>query len=389
MKRTAIAILTVFFCGILACTSSKKMLEQHHYDSAVAKSTKALMKNPGNKKEINVLAQAYTLANDQDRQRIKFLKQSKEPQVWEEIHERYLRLKNRQNLVQPLPLSVKKRVNDAYVDYDQNIIEAKRKAADYLFSEGTAFLAKNDRYSAREAYDRFTRVKRYLPAYEGIDDKIDAARAQAFSFVLFRIQNKSGKSLSPAFEEDLLKIGLTDQDYQWIAFNTRPAPATKYDFTVVLTIRKIEVSPELSTSSHSEEAKDIEDGWEYVLDANGNVQKDSLGNDMKQTTYKTLRCSVVRFSLGKTATVSATLDFLDNAAGGQMIKSDPVSAQSKFEFVYAVAKGDKEALSDETRKLTALKIAPFPSNEEMILQTAERLKQHTKEIIHANQELLQ
>jgi hypothetical protein len=54
-----------------------------------------------------------------------------------------------------------------------------------------------------------------------------------------------------------------------------------------------------------------------------------------------------------------TLDFIDNSAG-QIIKTDPVSAESKFEFVYALVRWDSEALSPETRKLTTLKIAPFP-----------------------------
>jgi hypothetical protein len=116
------------------------------------------------------------------------------------------------------------------------------------------------------------------------------------------------------------------------------------------------------------------------------VQKDSLGNDIKKIKYKALRCTVIRFSLGKSATVDGTLDFLDND-GGQLIKSDPISAESKFDFVYALAKGNKEALSEETRRLTTLTITPFPSDDEMLLQAADRLKQYTFEVLRANQHL--
>jgi hypothetical protein len=60
----------------------------------------------------------------------------------EEIYERYMRLKNRQDLIKPLSASIKQRINYTYVDYDKDIIDSKRKAADFLFSEGESLLEK-------------------------------------------------------------------------------------------------------------------------------------------------------------------------------------------------------------------------------------------------------
>lgn len=387
MKKLIITVLPLILYFTFSCTSSKKMLEQRRYDDAVAKSVQELLKKPDNQKEIGVLSKAYGLANDEDNERIKYLKQSNEPQIWEEIYDRYCRLKNRRDLLKPLDASVKRSINFTLIDYDQDIIDAKQKAADFLYKEGNAFLAKNNRFDSREAYDRFVRVKEYLPAYQGIDEKINMVYSRSFTYIFFKIQNNSNRGFAPGFEDDLLKIGFKDQGYRWLSFDTRFDPKMKYDFTIVLNIRKIEVTPEMSATHQSEETKDVEDGWEYVRDASGNVQKDSLGNDLKRTKYKTLRCSVTRFSLGKNATVGGTLDFIDNSAG-QIIKTDPISAESKFEFVYALVRGDREALSPETRKLTTLKIAPFPSNDEMIMQTAENLKKYSKEVVHKNRQML-
>jgi hypothetical protein len=389
MKRSLVnlSLLLFILCFLFSCTSSKKMLEQRRYDDAVAKSVQELLKKPDNQKEIGVLSRAYALANEEDNERIKYCKQSNEPQVWEEIYDRYCRLKNRQDLLKPLDPSVKRSVNFTLIDYDQDIIDAKQKAADFLYKEGNVFLAKNNRYGSREAYARFTRVKEYLPAYQGIDDKINMAYSRSFTYIFFKIQNNSNRGFAPGFEDDLLKIGFKDQSYRWLLFDTRNDPKIKYDFTIILNIRKIDVTPELSTTTEAEETKEVENGSEYVRDADGKVQKDSSGNEIKRTKYKTLRCSVTRFSLGKNATVSGTLDFIDNSAG-QIIKTDPVSAESKFEFVYALVRGDREAMSPETRKLTTLKIAPFPSNDEMIMQTADDLKKYAKEVVHRNRQLL-
>jgi hypothetical protein len=83
MKRAPLFFFLLI--ALFSCNSSRKMLEQRHYDGAVAKSAQTLMKNPDNQKEIDVLTQAYNLANDEDRQRIKFLMQSGEPRYGRDL----------------------------------------------------------------------------------------------------------------------------------------------------------------------------------------------------------------------------------------------------------------------------------------------------------------
>jgi hypothetical protein len=370
------------------CVSSSKMLRNRQYDMAIAHAVKKLSNDSGDKEEIEVLAKAYKLANEADNERIKFLKQSNEPQIWEDVYALYNRLKSRQELVKPLDPLVLQAINYVYVDYDQDLIDAKHSAADYLFGQGKKLLAKNNRFDARGAYDYFTKVKEYMPSYSGIDDKINEAYGRGLTYIYLKIKNASNAALPRAFEDDLCKISFENCRSLWLVFDSRYDAKTKYDYAVILNLRKIEVSPELMASSDFAESKEAEDGWEYVLDARGNVTKDSLGDDVKKTKYKTLKCFVTKFSLGKTAMVAGTLDFI-NAATGQMVKTDPVSAESKFEFAYATFKGDKEALSAATRKLTELKIEPFPSNEDLVFRTSERLKQLTKDIISTNLRLLQ
>jgi hypothetical protein len=384
----AIGILTLAVILMAGCSSSTKMLKHRQYDAAIARSVKELTDDPGDQKETGVLAKAYTLANELDSGRIKYLKQSNEPQIWEEVYGIYSRLKARQDMVKPLDPSVLQAINYREIDYDKDLIDSKRNAADFLFGEGKKLLAKNSRFDAREAYGYFTKVKEYMPAYAGVDDRINAAYGKSFAYVYLKIQNSSNKALPRAFEEDLLKIGIPENDRRWLVFDSRYDQKTKYNYAIVLNIRKIEVSPELSASADFTETKEAEDGWEYVLDAKGNVTKDSLGNDVKRTKFKTLKCFITKFSLGKTAKVGGTLDFM-NAETGQMMKTDPISAESKFEFAYAMVKGDKEALSEETKKLTVLKIEPFPSNEDLIFRTSESLKDFAKQIIHANMRLLE
>lgn len=388
IRQSVIGILSLALMFTAGCSSSTKMLKNRQYDAAIARSVNELTDKPDNQKEINVLAKAYRLANELDKNRIKFLKQSNEPQVWEEVFAIYNRLKSRQDLVRPLDPAILGAINYLETDYDQQVIDAKKNAADFLFARGKTLLAKNNRFDAREAYDCFAKLKEYLPAFTGIDDKINEAYGKSFSYVYMKIMNNSNKALPRAYEEDIAKIGLEDKPSRWLAFDTRYDPKTKYDYVIVLNLRKIEISPEATASADFTETKEAEDGWEYVLDVKGNVTRDSLGNDVKRKKYKTLKAYITKFSLGKTATVGGTLDFM-NAPTGKMIKTDPISAEWKFDYAYATFKGDKEALTPETQKITELKITPFPSNEDMIMRTAEALKDMTKGIIRANLRLLE
>ena len=134
------------------------------------------------------------------------------------------------------------------------------------------------------------------------------------------------------------------------------------------------------------ETKEIEDGFEYVFDENGNVKKDSLGNDIKIPKYKTISCNVVEFFQRKTAIISGQLEYYDNRTQ-KLIKAEPITAQSVFENAYATANGNLNALKPETRKKLNLKPVPFPTDEAMVLQAGETLKKMTRDILVKNKNL--
>ena len=77
-------------------------------------------------------------------------------------------------------------------------------------------------------------------------------------------------------------------------------------------LSKFQELPEEVKENNYSETKEIEDGFDYELDANGNVKKDTAGNDIKIIKYKTIRCNVKELHQFKTARISGTIDYLDN-----------------------------------------------------------------------------
>ena len=86
-------ILTLLFSG---CGSSKKQLQKGNYDAAIQKAVKQLRKDPTDIKQIDILDQAYKVSNDQDNERVRFLKMEGKPNNWDEIYIVYRALNDRQ-----------------------------------------------------------------------------------------------------------------------------------------------------------------------------------------------------------------------------------------------------------------------------------------------------
>jgi hypothetical protein len=379
MKRTA-TLLILIALTVSGCVSSKKFLQKGQYDLAINKAVKKLMKNPEKEKELAVLKDAYKLADQKDLDNITYLKKTGEPDIWDKIFDTYFQMKIRQQKVKVLPQSVLDYIGYVYVNYDNEIIAAKKKAAEYFYAHAQTLLKKGDRTNARTAYDELQKVKEYYTDYKNADSLITLALKQGTANVLFSIKNQTTILLPADFEAELTKISLADLDKLWINYDVTEVKGRTYSYLILVNIKVIDVSPESVKEVHYTETKEVEDGFTYLLDKNGNVVKDSLGNDIKVPKYKTISCEVVETQQKKSAIVSGTLDFM-NMETTQLIKTEPITATSSFENFCATATGDINALKDETKKKIGNKPLPFPSNPAMILQTAAILKAAVKDVI--------
>jgi hypothetical protein len=181
MKRIVpvIFILTILLAG---CGSSKKQLEKGNYDAAIQKAVKDLRKDPKDTKQIDILSQAYKIANEQDNERVRMLKMEGKPNSWDEIYLVYKALNDRQALVKTLPpLNMNGRsIEFPYVDYMQDMVNAKRKAADFYYAHGDELMKSGIKESYRQAFAEYVRAKEYVGDYEGIDNKIQDVKTQGY-----------------------------------------------------------------------------------------------------------------------------------------------------------------------------------------------------------------
>jgi hypothetical protein len=115
--------------------------------------------------------------------------------------------------------------------------------------------------------------------------------------------------------------------------------------------------------------------------------KDTLGNDIKVKKYKTLQCALVSTLQTKSCRIDGDIEIIQMNPKN-LLKKDPIGAQSTFEYVSARAIGDIEALSPAQLERTKVQAIPFPTDLEMVLRCSESLKQAIRGSIQSNRRLI-
>jgi hypothetical protein len=386
MKRIfqILFILTILFSA--GCGSSKKQLSKGNYDAAIDKAVKELRRDRDDEKQIQILSESYRVANELDQERIRYLKMEGRANSWDEIYQVYQALSSRQTLVRTvMPLSLNGTpVEFPYVDYISDMVEAKRKAADFYFAHGNQLMEGKIKENYRQAFGEFLRAKQYMGDYPGIDNKIEEAKYRGMSRVFISVQNSSIIKFPPEFEQDMLALDLPALNSEWVEYHTQNLNNnTEYDYFVNVNVRNIAVSPDQTLQKDSVVKRDVDDGFEYKLDKKGNVMKDTLGNDIKIRKYRTLQCAVVETIQLKACRIDGDVEVIQ-VNPNKLLKKDPIGAQSNFENISSRAIGDTQALSPELLARTKKQPVPFPTDLDMVIMCSENLKMAIRGAIQNN-----
>jgi hypothetical protein len=269
-----------------------------------------------------------------------------------------------------------------------DMVNAKRKAADYYFGHGNELMKSGIKESYRQAYAEFLRAKEYVGDYEGIDNKILDAKTQGMSRVFVSIQNSSVIQFPKEFEDGLLTLDFPKLNSEWVEYYTQNLnDNTQYDYFINVNLKNVAVSPDQSLQTDSVIKRDIEDGFSYALDKKGNVMRDSLGNDIKMKKYKSVQCALVQTTQSKACRIDGDVEVI-SVNPNKTLSKDPIGAQSNFENISSRALGDTQALNSQQLERTKTAIVPFPADVDMIVRCSESLKKAINSAILNNRRVI-
>ncbi|PKG52377.1 hypothetical protein [Olleya sp. 1-3] len=384
-------LITVLLLVLTSCVGRKQIEKQLHsgnYDLAISNALKKLENNKDKKRKqsyILMLQDAYYKVVADDHTNLNHLTKDGNPELFETIYNTYLDLESRQTAIKRvLPLQIGgKTITLDFNDYSSQIVDYRAKVSEYKYDQATTLLqSSSSKYDYREAYSLLNTIEAINPNYRDVRSLMDDAHFKGTDFVLVTIENQTRQIIPQRLESDLLNFDTYGLNQFWTAYHASSDTHIDYDYAMQLQLQRINISPEHITERQLLRQKDIVDGWEYVLDTNGNVAKDSLGNDIIQDKIVNIKARFFEVNQLKSTQVIARVVYTD-LKQNQILDNFNIDSEFVFENTFGTVRGDQRALNNGDLQLLRNRQIPFPNNEQMVYDTGEDLKYKLKDIINS------
>lgn len=374
---------SLFLLG--SCSSPQRLLDSGDYDAAIDLCIRRLSGKEKKKSEyVRTLEDAFEKATSRDMRLAESLEREGRPENWERINEIHRAIQRRQGRVEPLlPLIDENgyKASFQFVRIDELEQKSKENAATYFYNRATELIGraeKGDKLAARQAYAELGQIDRYYRDFRDKELLKQRALDLGTDHILVSVVNDAPVALPQRFEEELLQLSVGDLNSQWRLFYTNNKARNYFDYLAKVRFTDIAVSPERVQERSYVEHKEIEEGWEYVLDANGNVLKDSLGNDVRVPKKIFISAEVLEVYQSKVASLSGRVEWMEIRTNN-LLRSEPVAVDAVFENYASTFRGDRRALSAESLSRIGNTPQPFPTNESLLLLAARMIRPSVKQ----------
>lgn len=390
MKKITSLLVLLLVLASCGKRQTRDMLTSGDYDGAIQNAVEGLRGNKtakGKQDYVYMLEEAFAKAKERDLRNINVWFKDANPQNLEKIYNTYVQLNSRQESIRPLlPLKLLKEGRDAifpFDDYSDQIVSSKNALAKYLYDNSKALLINKDKNVLRRAYDDLVYLKNLSPGFKDTDKLIEEARFKGTDFVSVYTKNETNMVIPVRLENDLLDFSTLGLNDKWTVYHSNRQKGIDYDYGLVVNFRQINISPEQVKEKELQKEKVIKVGVKNLLNANGQVVRDSLGNPIKVDDMRTVRATVYEFAQFKACQVTAKVDYID-FRNNQLLQTFPLESEFVFNHMYSRLKGDKRACEEEYYPNFERRAVPFPSNEQMVYDTGNDLKNKLKDIITRN-----
>ena len=381
IKRILISSILLMSFG---CSPIKKInnnVISGEFDKAIDKTISELKKTKNKKKKNQyelILTDIYDRSVINSRDKISRFEKDGNPEFLDDIYFEYERLVKRQNKLKNIS---SERLNFNFEDYSSELINYRYKTSDYYLKISNSLISNDNKFDYRKAYNYLTTIEGINPNYQNTRFLIELCLLKGRDNILLTVLNESKSVLFKDLENDILNINGYDLNSKWQSFYTKnDSYKGKYDFYIDLAFKSFIISPERLVQKEENKEKNIIDGLTYQLDEDGNVMKDSLGNDIKVDKIIKISVKTIESIQSKSAKVLAEIRFLDQKKN--IMDRFPLESEFWFRNRFLEYDGDKRVLTKDEAKLSKNRFLPFPPDEVLIFNNSENIKRKMKNIIY-------
>lgn len=387
MKKLTLLLSLLFITFSCGVQQTRDALTSGNYDEAIQIAVENLRNRKdakGKQDYVLFLEEAFAKAKERDLQNITLWFKDANPSNAEKIYNTYLALHNRQELIKPiLPLKVlngNRQANFIFEDYSDQIVSSKNALAKRLYDNSKALLATRDKMNFRRAYEDLKYLQQLSPGFKDADKLMEEARQKGTDYVSVYTKNETNMVIPIRLENDLLDFSTFGLNDPWTVYHSNRIKGVTYDYGIIVNFRNIAISPEQMKEKEFVKEKQVKVGQKKALDANGNPIKDQQGNFVMVDDMRTVTATIYEFRQLKSVQVTAKIDYID-FKNNQLLDTFPLSSEFVFEHIYAKYKGNKQACESNYLPYFENVAVPFPSNEQMVADSGQSVKNKLKEII--------
>ncbi len=390
MKKNTLLFSFLIFITSCALKHTQELVHSGDYDNAITITVSSLESNKDKKSKqdyVYLLEEAFAKAKERDLNTLNLIEKENNPAQIERIYQLYVGLNNRQEKIKPLlPLQLLKENRTAvfaFENYNDKLIASKNALSNYLYSNAKALLKSTNKMDFRKAFDDFTYLNQINPNFKDVNELLKEAKFKGSDYVLVSTKNETNMIIPIRLQNDLLDFNTYGLNDKWTVYHNAEQDGIRYDFGVRIRFREVVISPEQIKEKEFIKERRIKDGQKKLIDANGKEVLDEKGKVVFVDNWKDVTVKINEVKQFKSCMIVAKVDY-SNWTTNQLLQSFPLSSEFIFENVYANYKGDRRAADDSYFPNFNKKTIPFPSNEQMIYDAGEDLKNKLKGILNQN-----
>ena len=390
MKKIITILIISLLVSNCAVKHTQKLVYSGDYDNAITIAVSSLASNKDKKSKqeyVLLLEEAFAKAKERDLNSISLLEKEANPTQIERLYEMYVGLNNRQEKIKPLlPLQIINQNREAvfqFDNYNEKLVGTKNALSNYLLDNAKALLKKNNKKDYRKAFDDLSYLNRINPNFKEVNELLNEAKFKGSDYVVVSTKNETNMIIPARLQSDLLDFNTYGLNDKWTVYHNLEQKGITYDYGISIRFRDVIISPEQIKEREFIKERRIKDGQKKLIDANGKEVIDEKGKVVFVDNLKDITVRINEFRQFKSCQIEAKVEY-SNWKTNELLQSFPLRSEFIFEHIYANYKGDRRAAEDNYYSVFDKRSVPFPTNEQMIYDTGEDLKQKLKSILSRN-----
>ena len=181
---------------------------------------------------------------------------------------------------------------------------------------------------------------------------------------------------------ELLDIDTYGLDDLWTVYHRHEQSGLDFDYDIVIAFRSIIFSPERIIEKE-ESLKDRVEETRYQRDRDGNIIRDENGEKLTYKEEVQVEGTFRSVRQVKSVQVTAKVEYF-KLPQYQRLSAYDLNSNFIFENIYGELIGDERVLNEEQLAIVNNTAIPFPSNEKMLLDAGNDIKERLKRILVQN-----